>query len=404
MSAPFGNTGRAHARLGPSDSSRWLSCPGAVNFTKNYPNESSTFADEGTAAHWIREQCLDLGFDAYDFIGTKVRVNGALYECDAEMADFLQPGIDEIRQFDGEVFVEKRINLSRWMPGQFGTLDSGVAGRHLIVISDLKYGRGVPVSAVKNTQQMIYALGFWDNFARHVTDATMFLIIIDQPRHPAGGGYWEVTLDELLAFGEELRVKAAATTDPSAPLIPTQKGCAWCPAANLPNRKGGCPAHNADMFDLLDLEFDDLDAPEQWAPPQIDGLTPERIIALATKKREIEQWLNFIGGAALQHLLDNGPTAGQKAVYGRMPPRKWATEGAAEAFLKQRLGLDATFNKKLITPTQALKAMGKGAELPGGFITQEDPKPTIAPIEDKRDAIAPLVDDFEDYGDDLGTL
>lgn len=162
----------AHARLGPSDSARWLTCPGSINFTKDYPRDTGNngFADLGTFAHSIREECLEFGFDAYDFIGHKGVIGGVTYECDEEMADRLQPGIDEIRTFEGQLFVEKRINLSRWMPGQFGTLDAGVAGKRLIFISDLKYGEGVPVSAVGNTQQMIYALGFWDQIARHVTD------------------------------------------------------------------------------------------------------------------------------------------------------------------------------------------------------------------------------------------
>jgi hypothetical protein len=150
----------AHARLGPSDSSRWLNCAGAVNFTKDYPNEATEFAAEGTVAHWVREQCLDLGFEPFDFVGTKMRADGFMFEVDAEMAEHLQPGIDEIREFDGPLFVERRISLDRWMPGQFGTLDAGVAGEKLIVISDLKFGEGVPVQAVENTQQMIYALGF----------------------------------------------------------------------------------------------------------------------------------------------------------------------------------------------------------------------------------------------------
>ena len=107
------------------------------------------------------------------------------------MADALQPGIDQILEYSGKMFVEERLDLGRWMPGQFGTLDCGIAGEELIVISDLKYGSGVPVQAVKNTQQMIYALGFWDQFARHITDAKQFLIIIDQPRNAGGGGEWQ---------------------------------------------------------------------------------------------------------------------------------------------------------------------------------------------------------------------
>lgn len=70
-------------------------------------------ADEGTAAHWVREHCLSLGFEPYDFIGTDIRVNGKTYQCDDEMAEALKFGIDEAREFDGEMFVERKLDLGR---------------------------------------------------------------------------------------------------------------------------------------------------------------------------------------------------------------------------------------------------------------------------------------------------
>lgn len=388
----------AHARLGPSDSARWLTCPGSINFTKDYPNESSSAADEGTVAHWVREQCLDMGFDAFDFIGQRMKINGVVYDVDADMAEALQPGIDQIREYDGPMFVEKRLDLGRWMPGQFGTLDCGIAGEHLIVISDLKFGKGIAVQATDNTQQMIYALGFWDQIARHVSKATQFLIIIDQPRNHAGGGSWSISLSDLLKFGETLTKKAAATLDPAAPLVASKYGCLWCPAANVPGRPGGCPAHAEAQLAELDADFEALDAAtaqgKPWEPPRVEGLTPDRLIQLSLAKSGIEKFLEYAHAQALQHVMDHGPTAGQKAVLGRRPPQKWRNEDAAEAFMRQKIG--QPFNNKLKTPTQAAAEVGKKYDIPEALVERGQPKPILVPVQDARPSIVTVENEFDE--------
>ena len=386
----------AHARLGPSDSARWLTCPGSINFTKNYPNSSTAAADEGTVAHWVREQCLYWGEEPYDYIGHQMTLNGVTWTVDADMADALVEGLDFIREFSGKMFIEERIDLGRWMPGQFGTLDCGIVNQDMILISDLKFGRGVPVDPVRNTQQMIYALGFWDQHARHVSKAQNVLIHIDQPRHAQGGGIWSTTVEELLVFGEELREKAKATLDPDAPLVPSSYGCQWCPAANMPGRPGGCPAHAKSILDAIDLDFDSLDAPE-WEPPLVAGLTPERLLALSDRKKQIEGFLEYAHAMALQYLIDHGPVAGKKAVVGRKPPMKWRDESAAEAFLLQKSV--EPFNKRLITPTQASKMIGKTYELPSALVERAEGKPVIVDIADARPAILTVENEFDDMDD-----
>lgn len=397
-----------HARLSPSDSARWLTCPGSINFTSGIrENRSSEFAALGTCAHMIREECLELGFDAYDFVGQKRTADGFTFDIDEEMAEHLQPGIDEIRAFDGELSVEKRINLGRWMPGQFGTLDAGVAGKKLIVISDLKYGEGVAVDAVENTQQMIYALGFWDQIARHVTDATNFLIIIDQPRNSAGGGYWPVTLDDLLKFGAELEKKALLTQAADAPLIASSKGCSWCPAANVLGRPGGCPANHQWMADQIDLKFESLDEHEEigvdWTPPAFHLLTPERRAQIVRQKSAIEKWLERLHADELATRIANGPAYGLKAVSGRRPPQKWRDPVVAEAFLEQKLkDREKIFTKRLISPSQGESILGltKDQHFPSALVDRGEPKPVLVPEADKRPPLR-TVDQLFDESDDL---
>lgn len=57
-----------HFRHGPSSAHRWLICSDAPNAEAPYPDDTTDAADEGTAAHWLLEQCLKAGQDCQDFV------------------------------------------------------------------------------------------------------------------------------------------------------------------------------------------------------------------------------------------------------------------------------------------------------------------------------------------------
>ena len=99
---------------------------------------------------------------------------------------------------------------------------------------------------------MIYGLGFWEEIARYETQATDFLLVVDQPRArgSAGtseeetdesealeatnwGGEWRVTLDEMLDFGDRLKTGYDIATQPGA-WLRAGPWCQFCP------RKGSC--------------------------------------------------------------------------------------------------------------------------------------------------------------------
>ena len=390
-------------RKRPSDAGRWGGCPASLSFTQHYPNESSDAADEGTAAHWIREQCLEMGFDAYDFIGTIVAVNGKTYECDADMAEYLQPGIDWIREQDAThgLFVEQKVDVTH-ITGpdengkpQFGTLDCGWIGEEVAGLSDLKFGAGVPVQAVDNDQQIMYLSSFYRHYVKkRAPHVKRFIIVIDQPRNSAGGGEWELTLDELLKHEKRL-MKAAEKCDEDDPQFkPNAKSCQWCPAANVAGRQGGCAAHAKWVSDMIDMDVEDLDAEEPWTPPKIDGWTPERIAAVAVNKSSITKFVEYCVAMTLDHALRVGPVGGVKAAKGKEGRRKWSNPGAAEVFIKQN-ALDP-FNSVLKSPAQVAKALGKKKPIPDSLIERNEAKPILVPVADKRPAITPLNDEIDD--------
>jgi len=390
----------AHAKLSPSGAETWMNCAGSVAAQEGLPDDTSEFAAEGTFAHHISELCLDLGLDPYDFIGHRGTIEGFNFEWTVDDADELAFGINYIRSFGGRFFGEHRVDLSHWLgPDQFGTLDRGVILPDLIVIDDLKWGRGLPVEAVENKQMMLYALGFWHKHCRetHGARSTRFLLVVDQPRCSGGGGEWYTTLGDLLDFGEQARAASLATQDPFAPRAATEKGCKWCRRRIAP---GGCPTFDEFMLDVIGSKFGEIDDDIAIAAPPflpLMGMTPERRAHILRHRKLFENWLDTLHNQHLDDALRGLPSGGLKAVEGRKSPDKWFDPEQADTQLAPLLG-DGRFSKRIKTPTQVSKELGaedfaaieklicRGSRKPV-LVSDQDARPAIAPLEQKFDEV-----------------
>lgn len=369
-----------------------MTCFGSIRLTTGRPRESSVYSAEGTAAHWVRGTCLELGLDVRHFVGQTIAADGYTFEVKPEWVDYLQPGIDRLREMRGTMIVEHRVTLDTWMPGQFGTLDAGVVDGDLVVVNDLKFGAGELVDAERNKQLMIYALGFWDNIARRGSTGKRIRLEIDQPR--AGGiSTWETTLDDLLAFGEEVKVAAARTYEPDAPLQASPKGCRWCPI------KADCGEHARYLLEVFSAKFDDLDtAALIGEPPGFPNhVTPARRSYILEHEKMFTGWMTALYESALSDALAGREVPGLKAVPGRAGARAWSDEDEAAKVLGAVLPDDKVFESKVISPTTAEKRLStKQWDKVKGLITRSDPKPILVPLSDKREAIKPITEMFDD--------
>jgi hypothetical protein len=122
-----------------------------------------------------------------------------------------------------------------------------------------------------------------------------------------------------------------------------------------------------------------------------------------TQVELIENWCAAIRKRAETQLMSGLDVPGWKLVAGRRGARKWLSDGQVSTYLQNvaRLDDDAIFEKSLISPTAAERLMKDGKitkETWGGLqglITQPEGKPSVAPISDKRSAVASVADDFE---------
>lgn len=342
---------KAHSELGASSADRWMTCPGSVSLSRGMPNVSSTYAQEGTAAHAVAELCLQQGMDAIELVGRVVEG----FEVDEEMAEAVQVYLDGVRADIGPgdvMLVEEKFDLSHLFRGMFGTNDSCVYKPHdlELIVNDYKHGRGIPVEAYQNPQMMYYAIGaLTGNNARKIKKVTLRIY---QPRcnHPDGPvRSWTVSVVELLEFAGEL-VEAAKRTEAATPEFVAGEHCRFCPAAGVCKEleKQALAAAKADFTEAGEVI---VSAPQTYKPEDLANILKNAHV--------IEHWLTSVRSFAYAEAIAGNEIPGFKLVPTR-PMRRWKDEGATIDALRDMGVPDKDlYNRKVKSPAQAEKLFKK---------------------------------------------
>lgn len=371
-----------HAKLSASGSHRWLNCLGSVEAEAPFKDTTSSAAQEGACAHELGELVLTRGGNCQDWVG-KPLVENNQYTVEQEMADYIQEYVDFVKTLPGEQHYELRVDFSDWVPEGFGTSDVISIDNETIYICDLKYGKGLQVNAEENSQGMLYALGAFAEYEL-IHDIKEVVIIIHQPRldHVSE---WRITIEDLLKWGAWAVSQCEVIAEGNAPRTPGEKQCQWCKA------KATCPALKSYTEKIIMAEFDELDA-----PPDPTTLNQTQLRNALEAKKLIESWLSAVESHVKDSLESGEEFEGFKLVEGRSL-RKWADEQEAAETLEQLLGAQA-YEKKLLTPAKAEKALGKAKKDEiKDIIIKPQGAPTLAPESDKRQAINISEKDFDDF-------
>lgn len=423
----------AHSKFSASASARWMSCAGSMVLSKGKVDKGSQYADEGTAAHTLASWCLTENTDATAYLGRVIAIedSGREFEVTDDMARDVQVYVDLVREYrgeDGVLMVERQVNYSAAIGVEadqgWGTSDAIIAKGGLLIVADLKFGRGEEVEAADNTQMALYALGALAEFDG-IAEFERVLMVISQPRTSHAPREWEISIDELRKIGVQAwdaasRVIEAEEAYPAGDwherfTAATEKGCRWCKA------KATCPTARANVtstvFDVVPASPDDFD--DMTALPT-DGtaaaiITDRHMVdadfteeqwlgAVLPKIDQIEDWCKAVRAEAETRLLAGADVPGYKLVQGKKGNRAWSDAEQAEQMLKTfRLKQEEMYEFKLISPTTAQKLAD--AETIGkrqwpklqALITQSEGQLHVAPVSDKRPAVEvkPIADEFE---------
>lgn len=405
--------GEYHAKLSPSGAHRWMSCPGSVVLEANYPDQSSAYADEGTAAHTLAAYVLQDKTEADEYIGEVIHVGERKFTVDKTMAAHVGNYVKLVRELAAghTLLVERKVPIGHLTgeTGATGTADAVIingAERNLTVV-DLKYGMGVQVDAVENPQLQMYALGAYEAYSV-LADFDTVSMYIHMPRLNHVSEY-HIGVAELLQFADEVRVGATNVSDAHADgakaghfareyLQPGEKQCRFCKA------KASCPALLAEVTEVVGGKPATAEDFAQFTPDAAGelGSAGDNYLSMAMAKVGlVEDWCKAIRAEVERRLLRGDTVPGYKLVEGKLGNRQWTSQDEAEAVMKSmRLKQDEMYERKIISPTAAEKVLKQNPakwEKLQKLITRNPGKPSVAPAADKRPALAvhtATADDF----------
>lgn len=399
-----------HAKLSASGAELWTNCPGSVHMAELFPETTSPAAEEGTLAHALAQTMIENARAgsispqiSAEYMVERDNVN-AFYSVHKELAGSfddmkktLEPYVDyvieeyeAIRKKDAaaELMTEQHVDFSDIVPGGFGTSDVVIIGDDTCEVIDLKYGKGVPISAIANPQIRLYTYGTMSAFDLSY-DFSRVKMVIYQPRLDSVTSE-ELTADDLRSWGKAVIAPAAKRALSKNPKYNPGPWCKshFCPAA------GSCKARAAKMH-----EFEDMIERRRKDDAVLSGDDMGKALSAA---REYTAWAKDLENEALELAQSGEAVTGWKVVES-VAKRKYKSEEIVAATLV-KAGYDPAliYEKKLLGVTKMTQLMGKKEfhevlEEPG-LVFKPEGAPTLAPESDKRPAIVTNVtaDDFND--------
>ena len=387
---------KTHAILSPSSSHRWLNCTPSARLEMLEPTYGSEYAEEGTEAHTLAEITL-----SYMLKKITPQVYGNKFETFIMTSRYYNPEFNEyVRAYCQEVmdiinldyagepvdvYLEEVVKFDDVVPQGSGTGDVIIVGRNFIHIVDLKFGKGVPVSAIDNTQLRLYALGALKTFRLKGIFQKVRMTII-QPR------LYDKSTDEATVM--DLNNWAETYVKPRAELAFKGEGefvpgehCKFC------KLKAKCEALANAQLSAAKAEFelaviDDPVKPAILAPNQ---MSPEMLARILTIAPMFQDWFKDVAKYATAAMINDGmKLPGYKVVRGRSNRIITDKDRVAEVLRTNGYTDEQYLSKpELLGLTALEKNVGKKVldRLIGDYIIKPEGSPTIAPESDSREAI-----------------
>lgn len=378
-----------HAKLSASGAKKWMHCPGSVVLEAAFPDETSSYAQEGTTAHSLGEAKIRLATKEL----TKAKYAKAIK--DLEITEEMEDYTDRYRDFvleryhaakaksaDAVLLLEQRLDFSRWVPDGFGTGDCVIVAEGYMEVIDLKYGAGVVVPVEGNPQLLLYALGAceaWD-YLYGIQEVTM---TIYQPRRD-NISTDTVYADELYTWADLVAERAALANSGTEECV-AGPHCddGFCKARAV------CRAYADSCSQLAALDFK--------RPSLLDAEEVSEVLELSGR---LVKWAELVKAYALDQARQGVKFPGYKLVEGRSSRSFAVSDGIILGLLRgSGLNEEEAMVHKLRTVADMEKVYGKKEfeRILGQYVVKESGAPTLVPITDKRPEIGSAAAAAEEF-------
>lgn len=413
-----------HAILAPSASKRWMTCPPSARLEAQVPSKDTAYTKEGTIAHSMAEALLNIALEQSwiswpnDFVEKFEMALNAAGE-GGKLADIFTPlrqAVDDAKaesldpwemmttvsdhycRFvyedylkakeedpDAVLLIEQKLKLGEYVPEGFGSSDAVLIWGSTLAVYDLKYGKGVKVSAKDNTQMKCYALGAILG-PGELYDLDTIKMTIIQPRlqwiSTDETTYWDIRKWAT----EELRPAAVLAYQGGGDFTPGEH-CRFCSVAPR------CKAL-AEKASTLNANRGDTAL-----------MTNAEIAEALHNGQQLKSWIAGLEAYALEKAMEGETFPGFKVVEGRSV-RQISDPAAAMQILEDAGFDEASYirPKELKTISDLEKLLKKKGfqELLGQYVIKPQGKPTLVEDDDPRPAMnsaASAAEDFKDITD-----
>lgn len=378
-----------HAILSPSASHRWLQCPASVRMSRDIPDEQSdsVYALEGTQFHTLCEVEASrrlLGREpsdyALEFLDWALETEDDWHE---DQLRYVEEWVALLTEYLSEeegakLFLEVRVDTG--VPGCWGTADAVIVYSDRVRVIDIKYGKGIRISAIENSQLRLYGVGALEHLVEDLLTIREVTNTIWQPRL---NNLSEETMTraQLVKWRDDLIPTAILALGEHAPFGPSEDACRYCPAAGI------CGPRTRFM---LAQDFGDPDI-----------LNGEELADAFSRTSHLKRWIADIEDTALKRAYEEVDSVpGFKVV--RSGGRRTITdpEKAVDLLLNANFPPHEVYSRRPATLAKLEKMAGSADELQeilGDLLVRGEGRLSLAKESDPRppaDALHSAKTDF----------
>lgn len=369
-----------HALLSPSGASRWLECPPSARLEASKPDKAGDAADEGTLAHNLSEVLLEYELQRITKTVYKQKIKAieanqfytdSMFEYCEQFKVFVMQQFNEAQTHtkDALILLEQQIDLTDYIPEGFGTGDVIIIANDILIIIDLKYGKGVRVDATNNKQMMLYGLGAYVKW-NMLYDVEVVQMTIYQPRID-NFSTWSIKATELIEWADAVLIPKAKDAWEGKGEFNPGVHCQFCRV------KTTCKANADFQMQLAIHEFED--------PKELDE---DALVDIFNRAASFKNWINAVEDMMFKAALnENKKWPGLKLVQGRSNRTITDPVKVISILKKNKINeTDYMTVPKLLGITGLEKNIGAKEfnKLAGKYVLKPEGKPALVNAADSR--------------------